>query len=513
MSTAQPIAQPPALLTPRQTRVVLAVMALALMTVVSAVSGLNVAIPSLARDTGASQSQLTWIVDAYTVVFAGLLLFAGAVGDRFGRREILLVGLVVFAAGAGLAMTTDVPEQLIAYRAGMGVGAACIMPTTLSVITTSFPESERPRAIGVWVGMAGGGAVLGLFASAILLEFFSWSSFFALNLVLAGLAFVGTVAFVPSSRDADAPALDVVGAVLSLVAVASLVFAIIEGPVQGWSDPWTIAAFAVGLAAGIGFVDWELRVPRPMLDPRIFAGRDLSAGTLSITAQFFAAFGFFFAILQYLQFVVGYTPLEAVVRMLPIPIVLIPLARRTPIIAARVGFRRVGPLGLLSMAAGLLVLSTLGLELDYPVMVIGLVLFAAGMALAGTPATTAITSSLPASKQGVASALNDTAREFGSALGIAVLGSVINQGYRTGLAEPVAQLPSGIADRILDSIAFVASPAVGQLGPTGQALVEQARTSFLDGVSTAFVVSAAILAVVAVIVFARSAPAPRSQRP
>src|SRR5215216_780083 len=200
---------------------ILAVVSLALMTVVSAVSGMNVALPDLARETGATQTQITWIVDAYTVVFAGLLLFAGALGDRFGRRLLLIIGLATFGVAAGLGMLTSDPALLVAVRALMGVGAAAIMPTTLSVITTSFPVEERPKAIGVWVGVAGGGAVLGLFGSGLLLEFFSWSSFFGLNVTLAVLALVGTIALVPTSVDADAPRLDIGGAVLSLIAVSA----------------------------------------------------------------------------------------------------------------------------------------------------------------------------------------------------------------------------------------------------------------------------------------------------
>ena len=321
-------------------------MAVSLMTVVSAVSGLNVALPSLARDTGASQTQLTWIVDAYTVVFAGLLLFTGSLGDRFGRRGLLLAGLAVFGIAAGLAMTTDDPALLIALRAAMGVGAACIMPTTLSVITTSFPEHERPRAIGVWVGIAGGGAVLGLFGTGLLLEHFAWNSFFALNVGLAVLGLAGTLAVVPTSKDADAPPLDLAGG-------AALPGRRVRDRARG--DRGSRARLARPghphrdhrrPAGRVGFVLWELRRPHPMLDPRLFALRGFGSGSLSITVQFFAAFGFFFAILQYLQFVVGLSPLQAAIRLLPLPVVLIPLARTAPRLAVRLGFRRLGPLGL-----------------------------------------------------------------------------------------------------------------------------------------------------------------------
>ncbi len=487
-------------LTSRRTGPVLFVVALALMTVVSAVSGLNVALPSLARDTGASQTQLTWIIDAYTVVFAGLLLFAGAVGDRFGRKGILLAGLVVFggAAAAGL-LTTD-PNALIVIRAVMGLGAAGIMPTTLSVITTSFPEAERPRAIGVWVGVAGGGAVLGLFGTGLLLEFFEWNSFFALNVVLAVLAAIGTAWLVPKSVDADPPRLDVVGALLSLIAVSAVVFGIIEGPTRGWGDPLTVSSLLVGVAAAVGFVAWELRVPFPLLDPRLFRNRGFSSGSLSLTVQFFAAFGFFFIMLQYLQFVRGSSPLQAAVALLPLPLVLIPLARRTPLIAERIGFARVAPLGLLLMAGGFGVIALVAADTPYWLIAIGLVLFGAGMAFAGTPATTAITSSLPQAKQGVASAVNDTARELGSALGIAILGSVLNQRYRDGLAPALEGLPPEAAEAARSSLAFTESPEVARLGEAGQRLVEAAQQAFLDGISGALLVAAVALVVTAVVV-------------
>lgn len=491
----------PEALSPRRTRLVLAVVGLSLMAVVSAVSGLNVALPSLARETGASQTDLTWIVDAYTVVFAGLLLFAGALGDRFGRKLLLVLGLVVFGSAAGLAMVLNEPGQLIALRAAMGVGAAAIMPTTLSVITTSFPEAERPRAIGVWVGIAGGGAVLGLFASGLLLEFFAWQSFFGLNVGLAILALAGVLAVVPGSADEHPPALDWLGAALSLGAVGGLVFGIIEGPERGWDDPLTLAGLGFGLASAVAFVVWEMRRREPMLDPRLFRLRGLSSGTLTITVQFFAAFGFFFILLQYLQFVTDRSPFEAALALLPLPFVLLPIARNAPRVAQHVGFRRLGPMGLAFMAVGFFTLSALEMGSPYWFLLLGLVPFAIGMGLAGTPATTAITSALPVAKQGVASALNDTAREVGSAFGIAILGSVLNQGYRDGMADAVAALPPAIGDRVLSSIAFTAAPEIQQAGAAGQALVAKARDAFVSGVGDAVLIGSIVLMVAAVAVF------------
>jgi len=487
----------------RRRRLILATVALALMMVVSAVSGLNVALPELARSTGATQSQLQWIVDAYTLAFAGLLLPAGALGDRYGRKGVLVAGLLVFGAAAGVAFGVEDAAALVGLRAVMGVGAALVMPTTLSVITTSFPEEERGRAVGVWVGVAGGGAVIGLFGSALLLEFFSWNSFFALNVVLAVLALVGALVFVPSSRDAGAPTLDVVGALLSLTGVVALVFGIIEGPVRGWDDPLVIAGLAGGVTALASFVVWELRRPTPMLDPRLFRLRGFGTGALSLTAQFFAAFGFFFIVLQYLQFVVGLSPLEAAVRMLPMPLVLIPIARQAPALAERVGINRIGAAGLTLLATGLLVIASQGTEFVYWEFAVGLALFAAGMALAGAPATTAITSSLPIEKQGVASAVNDTAREFGSALGIAVLGSALNDRYRAGIDGAVGALPPEAATAARDSLP-AAQAIAERLGAAGAPLVSAADQAFVDAMAVALTTAAAVLLLAAVYVFVRA---------
>ncbi len=503
--TTQPASpQPESIITdPKRLRLVLIVVSLSLMMVVSAVSGLNVALPDLARDTAATQSQLQWIVDAYTVTLAGLLFISGAFGDRFGRRWLLIFGLVVFGAAAAVAMFTSSPEMLIGLRALMGVGAAAVMPTTLSIITTSFPVERRATAIGIWVGIAGGGAVLGLLMSGLLLEFFSWNSFFGLNVVLAILALIGAVLIIPNSVDAHPPSLDLVGGLLSLLAVGGLVFGIIEGPVVGWSDLRSFGAIIVGVVSGVSFILWSLRQEHPLLDPRLFKIRGFSTGSASNTIQFFAAFGFFFIALQYLQFIVGYSPLHAAVAILPMALVLIPLARNAPKISQHFGYNRVGSTGLVSMAVGFVILSFISVDLNYWQFLAGLVFFGAGMALAGAPATTAITSSLPHEKQGVASAMNDTAREFGSALGIAILGSVLNSAYRSGVSDSLAGVPPGVAEAIKGSVA--AAQQVGaQAGERGQSLIAMANQSFVDGASRSLLIGAVVLAAGGLFVFLRA---------
>src|SRR5213080_430523 len=280
---------------------VLRVMCLALMMVVAGVASLNVALPGIARDTGASQTQLQWIVDAYAIVFAALLLPAGAIGDRFGRKPLLAVGLALFGAASLAALFVDSPGTLIAIRAVLGVAAALIMPVTLSVITTVFPPEERGKAVGTWVGVAAGGAVIGLLTSGILLHFFSWSSIFALNVVLAAVALAGTLLIVPATRESRPPRLAPIGTLASVVGLAAIVFGTIEGPDRGWSDPLTLAAL-VGGPVGVGvFIAWELNRREPMLDPRNFLRRGFGAGSLSITVQFFAFFGFLFLVLPYLS--------------------------------------------------------------------------------------------------------------------------------------------------------------------------------------------------------------------
>jgi EmrB/QacA subfamily drug resistance transporter len=487
----------------RRRGAVLRVMCLALMMVVAAVASLNVALPAIARDTGATQTQLQWIVDAYALAFAALLLPAGALGDRIGRKKVLAGGLAVFGLASLAAIFVHGPSELIALRVAMGVGAAFVMPVTLSVITSIFPPEERGKAVGTWVGVAAGGGVLGLLTSGLLLEWFSWPSIFVLNVVMATLALVGTLAIVPATRESRPPRLDPVGALISISALAALVFGIIEGPERGWGDVTTLGALVGGVVGLVLFVVWELRRTEPMLDPRNFLRRGFGAGSLSVTVQFFAMFGFLFLALPYLQLVMGFSPLQAAGALLPMALVVIPLSRVAPAIAARVGVRVAGATGLSLMASGFLVLTTLDVGSSYAHFLVGLLPFAAGMALAGAPATTAIVSSLPSEKQGVASAVNDVSRELGGALGIAVLGSFLNGVYRAELSDSTSALPPDVAATAHGSLA--AAQQVGErLGPEGHELVAAAQSAFVDGLTRGLLGGAIVLAVGAVFVALRA---------
>jgi EmrB/QacA subfamily drug resistance transporter len=486
----------------RELRLVLAAMCLALATVVSAVSSLNVALPDLARDLHATSTQLQWIVDAYAVVFAGLLLLSGAIGDRVGRKPVLLAGLLVFALAAASVLAVDSPGGLIAVRAAMGLGAAAIMPSTLSIITNAFPDEERERAVSIWAGVAGGSALLGLLVSGALLEAFAWDSIFAFSAVLGAVAFLAAARVAPNSRAARGR-LDAGGGVLSALALSTLVFAIIEGPARGWADAVTVGAFAAAAALGVAFVGWELRREEPLLDPRLFRLGGFAAGTASIAAQFFAFFGFVFVVLQYVQFVLGYSPLVAGLALAPMAVLMMGLSPRVPRLLDRFGPARVGALGLVSMAVGFVVFSRGGTGSTYWLILAGLLPLGMGAALATTPATAAIVASLPAAKQGVASAVNDAAREVGGALGIAVLGSALTGRYQAGVPDHVAGVPAQLSSAAHEALP-AALGAAEHLGPAGAELAGRAQAAFVDGMGLAMTIGAIAVALAAGFVFHRA---------
>jgi EmrB/QacA subfamily drug resistance transporter len=474
----------------RNHRATTAVVCLALATVVSAMASLNVALPGIARETHASQSELAWVIDAYSLVFASLLLPAGALGDRFGRRRMLLAGLTIFGVGSAIAMTASSAGELIALRAVLGVGAALVMPATLSTITSTFPVRERTRAVAVWAGVAGGSAVVGLLVTGLLLQVSSWPSVFGLNVVLAILAIGGTLRRVPESAAADAPRLDLGGALLATAGLVALVYSVIEAPGAGWLAGRTLGGLAIGAVMLGCFVLFELRRPHPMLDPRLFRNARFTAGCGTILVQFFVFFGFIFVFLQYLQLVRGDSALLAATSMLPMAATLMPASRLAPLLVARAGTRVVCVVGLLLVACGLAVLATLAADTSYLVVLAGLMPLGAGMGLAMTPATSTITEALPASQQGVGSAMNDLSRELGGALGIAVLGSILAAAYRSHLSLP--GLPAQVIDRARSSVAVAQ-----QLG--GHVRID-AQGAFVSGMHVALLAGAVVAFAAAILV-------------
>ncbi|WP_406177216.1 MFS transporter [Streptomyces sp. NBC_00996] len=469
---------------------------LGLGTVVAAMASLNVALPDLARDTHATQTDLSWIVDAYSLVFASLLLPAGALGDRFGRRRALLVGLAIFGGASAAAVFTTDPSALIAVRGLLGVGAALVMPATLSTITGTFPRAQRARAVSVWATVAGAAGLLGILATGALLEQWSWRSVFLLNVALALVAFMGTLWQVPESAEPEQPRLDVTGAILAVVGLVALVYSVIEAPTRGWDDPATLGGIGLGLIVLVGFVLFELRRQQPLLDPRLFKNRHFAAGSLSIMLQFFVFFGFIFVMMQYLQLVRRDSALMAAVTMLPMALAMGSFSRLTPRLVTRFGLRGPWTVGLVAVAVAMGILSRVDAASSYWLIAAGLVPLGAGMGLAMTPATAAITDALPRSLQSVGSAMNDLSRELGGALGIAILGSLLSASYRSHLH--LAHLPAPVSEAAHSSLA--AAHAIG--GP----VAEQARSAFLDGMQFALLggAAAAALAAVAVAVLLRS---------
>jgi EmrB/QacA subfamily drug resistance transporter len=463
-----------------------------LVLVVASVSSLNVAIPQINQALLPTSIQQLWILDAYALVFAGLLLFCGALGDRFGRKKILLTGLMIYALAAIFASTTDSATALIAARAIMGVGAALIMPSTLSIITIVFSDEERPKAIAIWAGFAGAGGAIGPLLSGFLLEHFWWGSVFLINVPIAVAAAVAITAVVPESRDENRRPLDFAGAALSIVALGGLVFGIIQGPEAGWTDPLTLSAFALGVLGVIAFVWWESRIKFPMLDPAFFKIRRFSLSSYAVTNAFLVMFGMFYLITLYLQFVQGYSALDAAIRLLPFSVCMIIVAPRSPQLVARFGQRSVVIAGLLIQSFGFMIASQLEVDSGYALLLCGVGAMATGMALLMPPSTNSIVSSLPRSKAGVGSAVNDTTREVGGAIGIALMGSLLSIGYRSGLGDSVDQLPPEAAEAVTDNIggALVVADSIG--GDAGAALAETARNAYIDGSSVAFIVAACI---------------------
>ncbi|WP_374023749.1 MFS transporter [Mycobacterium sp. HNNTM2301] len=463
----------------------------------------NVALPTLSSQLHATTAQLQWIVDAYTLVMAGLLLSVGSLSDRYGRLGWLNAGLVLFAITSAVAAQANSADQLIAARAAMGVGAAVIFPTTLGLITNIFTDPvARAKAIGLWAAMVGVGVAVGPITGGWLLEHFWRGSIFIVNIPIAVLAIVGGILFVPASRDPNAPRVDVPGLLLSAIGITALVYTVIEAPSWGWTNIRTISGFAIAAAVLAVFALWERRSTHPMLDVSVFYNRRFSGGSLAVTASFLALFGFIFVVTQYFQFVKGYTAFQSGARLIPVAISIALASIVGPRLVEKIGTTALAAGGLAIFAAGLAWASTVNASTDYPVMAMQMLLLGGGLGLTIAPATEAIMGSLSIEKASIGSAINDTTREFGGTLGVAISGSVFASIYsaRVGSAASLAALPADLRTAIGKSMA-VAHSVVGQMPAARIAEVRAAvNGAFLDGYRVATLVCAVIAIAAAVLV-------------
>jgi EmrB/QacA subfamily drug resistance transporter len=462
---------------------ILGVLCFSLIVIVLDNSIMNVALPAIVRELDATNTQLQWMVDAYTLVFAGLLLTAGSLGDRFGRRPALQFGFAVFGLGSLASALAGSPNMLILSRGFMGIGGAFIMPATLSIITNLFPANERGKAIGVWAATAGAGAALGPLAGGFLLEHFYWGSVFLVNLPIVAFGLLAGLFVIPDSKDPSQPRLDPLGAVLSILGLGSLLYAIIEAPNNGWTAPTTIVAFLIGAALLGTFAWWELTTDHPMLDFSFWANPRFSAASAAITLTFLAMFGSLFVFTQYLQFVLGYSPLQTGVRLLAFAIPMMVIAPLSARLVQRFGTKVVVATGMILSTTGLVLLSFVQANSSYASFGWRMVVMASGLALTMAPATESIMGSLPLAKAGVGSAVNDTTRQVGGALGVAVLGSVYTSIYGSHIADTLSgqNLPPDVLATAKESVGGALQTAASIGGQAGQTIAAAARSAFIDG--------------------------------
>ncbi|ULE33886.1 MFS transporter [Mycobacterium sp. IDR2000157661] len=473
----------------------LTVASLAVLLVISSMVALNAALPDIALETAATQTQLTWVVDGYTLVLACLLLPAGALGDRYGRREALMLGLAIFGLASVAPVFLDSPVQIILARTVAGIGAAFIMPATLSLLTASFPKSERNKPVGIWAGVASSGAIVGFMGTGVLLQFFSWRSIFYAFAVASVVLFVLSLT-IRTSRDETATPLDWLGAAAIGGAVAVFVFGVIEAPMRGWSHPVVWGCMALGVVLAVVFAVVELARRHPLLDVRLFARPDFATGAVGITFLFFANFGFFFVVMQYMQLLLGYSALQTAFALAPLAVPIMVLGATMHLYLPRIGLRTAVSAGLFLLAAGLFWMRFLTADAAYVDLVPPMLVAAAGIGLCVAPTTSAIMNAVPTEKQGVASAVNDATREVGAAVGIAVAGSVLAAQYGASLASGLAAFPEQVRTAASDSLANALEVAA-RLGPQGAVLADEATRAFMDAMSLSLLVLSIALAVAA----------------
>ncbi len=469
-------------------------------------TNLNVALPSLQRDLDASASALQWMVNSNVLVFGGLLLTMGGLGDRFGRARMLRYGLAVFAIASLGAALSQSSSQLIAARAIMGLGGAMMMPATLSIIVNVFKEKEMAKAIAIWAMMAGVGVALGPVLGGALLEKFYWGSVFLVNIPIAVIAIAASLFLVPDSRDPESRPLDIPGALLSMGTVSAFIFAVIEGPGQGLTSPQIVTAIAASIIFGIGFVVRERQAEYPLLDFALFRLPRFSTGAIAISVAFFAMVAFIFGLTQYFQFVQGHTPLEAGVRFLPAAGGFMAGAIGSEMLALRYGTKRVVTSGLVIVSAVMPLVLLWDVNTEY--LMIGPVVAVIGMGvgMVVAPSSEAVMGAVEQAKAGVGSAMNDATQMLAGALSIAVIGSVMYAIYSARLGDIAASLPERTADAVRDSIGAAVQTAATLPEAEGIALSSAARASFTDAFGLAVLIGSGFT-LIGVVIVAKFMPA------
>ncbi len=471
---------------------------------------LNVALPRLQEDLGATTGQLQWVIDAYSVLFAGTLLLAGTLGDRFGRRRVLLVGLGIFMAGSIGAVFASGAEVLTACRAVMGIGGACIMPSTLSILVQVFPDrKERAQAIGIWAAVAGVGIAVGPILGGLLLEHFSWHSVFLVNPPIAVAAIIAVLALVPESRDPSRPALDPIGAVLSTLGLIALVTTVIELPDAGL-DAYTIGIATAAVVLLGTFIWWERRVSRPMLPMEYFGNRLFSTAIIVVAMVYFALMGAMFFLPQFLQLVQGMTPLQSGLSMIPAAAGLLIASMFSPRLAERFGTRRIVVIGLLIVVVGLVAFSTFVTTTPYWFIAIALAFMAGGLGMTLPQATNGVLASVPSERAGMGSAVNDAIAELGGSFGVAILGTVMSITYRSNIeaaivaaGDAVNRLPGETIDAARESLAAASIAAGGVPSDLAEAYASVVGKAFVSGMGWALFIGAGIVLLGALIAWRR----------
>jgi len=478
----------------------LAVLCLSLMMVIMGNASLNLALPTLVRELHASTSELQWMVDAYSLAFAGLLFAGGALGDRFGRKGMLQLGLAIFGIASAIAIPANSATQIVVCRAMMGMGAALVMPATLSILANVFQGRERVRAISIWASISGVGSAIAPLTAGFLLSHFWWGSVFLANIPIVFLALIGGRFLVPTSRDPRGVPLDLVGAGFSIVAISSLVYGILEAPQRGWTDAVIVGAFVASLGFFVALVLWERRVEHPMLQLPLFRERSFTGGSVALFFIFFGMLGTFFMFTQYFQLVRGHSPWSTGLSLLPFAASLMTVALLSPRIGTLLGTRATVAIGLAVVSLGYFLLSRVGVSTGYSLVLVALVVMAGGMGLTTAPSTTAIMSALPLAKAGVGSAMNDTTRELGGALGVAVMGSLLASRFRAGLDMHIAALSVAARTAARSSVGGALGVAHQLKGAAGVSLTRVARESFTTAMGDTLVIAAVVTLLAAAVI-------------